>query len=178
MAPASSSMTGVPAQMNFASEEEAVSQVGPTTTTTCFYELQKKPQVWSLSSSEVSCQLLLNDLNQVLSVFLLMTSSAALPTKGFLSYLAPFVYAGRRIAIVGNYWGTRLFVVRWKSKNLAKFRQKFGLFSWLKPGSVEVCVNDNETAFVNERRQVSWNSPWLQRGSWPRKRTKLYSSFP
>ena len=31
-------------------------------------------QVWSLSSLEVSCQLLMNDLNQVLSVSLLITT--------------------------------------------------------------------------------------------------------
>ena len=35
-------------------------------------------QVWSLPSFEVSCQLLMNDLNQISSAFLLMTSSMAL----------------------------------------------------------------------------------------------------
>ena len=44
-------------------------------------------QVWSLSSFEVSCQLVTNDLSQVLSVSWLMTSSMALAMKGFLSWL-------------------------------------------------------------------------------------------
>ena len=35
-------------------------------------------QVWSLPSFEVSCQLLMNDLNQISSAFSLMTSSMAL----------------------------------------------------------------------------------------------------
>ena len=39
-------------------------------------------QVWSLSSFEVGCQLLTNDLNQVSSVSLLMTSSTALANEG------------------------------------------------------------------------------------------------
>ena len=41
-----------------------------------------KLQVWRLSSFEVSCQLLTTDLNQVLSVSLLMTSSTALTNQG------------------------------------------------------------------------------------------------
>merc|ERR1712219_44220 len=41
-----------------------------------------KEQVWSLSSFEVSRQLLTNDLNQVSSVSLLMTSSTALANEG------------------------------------------------------------------------------------------------
>ena len=39
-------------------------------------------QVWSLSSFEISCQLLTNDLNQVSSVSLLMTASMALANEG------------------------------------------------------------------------------------------------
>ena len=39
-------------------------------------------QVWSLSSFKVSRQLLTNDLNQVSSVSLLMTSSTALANEG------------------------------------------------------------------------------------------------
>ena len=39
-------------------------------------------QVWSLSSSEVCCRLLTNDLNQVLSVSSLMTSLSALAKEG------------------------------------------------------------------------------------------------
>ena len=39
-------------------------------------------QVWSLSSFEVSCQLFTNDLNQVSSVSVLMTSSTALGNEG------------------------------------------------------------------------------------------------
>ena len=39
-------------------------------------------QVWSLSSFKVSCRLLTNDLNQVSSVSLLMTSSTALANEG------------------------------------------------------------------------------------------------
>ena len=38
--------------------------------------------VGSLSSFKVSCQVLMNDLNQVLSVSLLMTSSMALANEG------------------------------------------------------------------------------------------------
>ena len=39
-------------------------------------------QVWSLTSVEMSCQLLTNDLNQVSSVSLLMTSWMALADEG------------------------------------------------------------------------------------------------
>ena len=40
------------------------------------------PQVWSLSGFKVSRQILTNDLNQVLSVCLLMTSLTALANEG------------------------------------------------------------------------------------------------
>ena len=46
--------------------------------TTCWARGQ---QVWSLPSSEVSCQLLTNDLNQVSSVSTLLTSSTSLVNK-------------------------------------------------------------------------------------------------
>ena len=42
----------------------------------------EKEQVWSLSSFKVSRQLLTNDLNEVLSFSLLMTSLTALTNKG------------------------------------------------------------------------------------------------
>ena len=40
-------------------------------------------QVWSISSCKVTCQLATNDLNQVSSVSLLITSSAGLANEGF-----------------------------------------------------------------------------------------------
>ena len=64
-------------------------------------------QVWSLSSFEVIHQPLTNDLNQVLSVFLLVISSTALANNGLhelthvSSLLRPF------IVIRENYRGTR-----------------------------------------------------------------------
>ena len=44
---------------------------------------QPNPQVWSLSSYEVSCQLVTTYLNQVSSIFLIMTSSMALANAFF-----------------------------------------------------------------------------------------------
>ena len=41
-----------------------------------------RSQVWSLSSFKVSCQLLMNDLNQDLPVYLLLTPSTFLSNKG------------------------------------------------------------------------------------------------
>ena len=48
--------------------------------------------VWSLSSFEVSCQLFTNDLNQVSSVSVLMTSSTAPANEGlFVLTLSPLL---------------------------------------------------------------------------------------
>ena len=41
-------------------------------------------QVWSLSRFELSCQLLMNEVNQVLFVYLLITCSQALANEGLL----------------------------------------------------------------------------------------------
>ena len=46
------------------------------------FKIWKLSHVWSLSSFEVSYQILMNDLNQVLPVPLLMTSSRALANEG------------------------------------------------------------------------------------------------
>ena len=46
--------------------------------------------VWSLSSFEVRCQLLTNDLYQVSSVSLLVTSSTALANKGLFDQILAF----------------------------------------------------------------------------------------
>ena len=58
-------------------------------------------QVWSLSSFEVSCQLLTNDLNQVSSI------KSALANIGLFDS-APFIDTSHLVAIRGNYQQTRL----------------------------------------------------------------------
>ena len=66
------------------------SLVGPTSDLGCIFPLPKiqfeqrlgEKQVWSLSSFEVSHQPLTNDLNQVSSISMLITSSMALANEG------------------------------------------------------------------------------------------------
>ena len=53
---------------------------------------------------DMSCQVLTSDLNQVLSVSLVMTASAALANDGLFELpLCTFVDTGRLVVICGNY---------------------------------------------------------------------------
>ena len=65
----------------------------------------QQQQVWSLSSCEVSCQLLTKDSNQVLYVSL---HNGPCQWRAFWADSAPFVDTGRLIVILWNYQGTRL----------------------------------------------------------------------
>ena len=63
-----------------------------------------EPQVWSLSSLKVSRQLSTNDLNQVSSVSLLMTSSTALTNEGLFELTRrTFDDTGRLVFIRRNF---------------------------------------------------------------------------
>ena len=66
-------------------------------------------QVWSLSSFEVSRQLMTSDLNQVSSFSLLMTASMALANEGLL---VPFVDTGRLVVCNSQKLPRKQVVVR------------------------------------------------------------------
>ena len=86
-------------------------------------------KVWSQSSFELSCQLVMNDLNQILSVSLLMTSSTALANKGLFELTRCPSLTWADIVIRENY------------RNL--INSNFNFFTWLQPDSSVVSLSDN-----------------------------------
>ena len=74
----------------------------------------RSPQGWSLSSYEVSCQLLTNDLNQVL--FVSFSTERPLPTNGFLSWLGALRWH-RQSCCHSQKLPRNQVVVRWKGQD-------------------------------------------------------------
>ena len=69
-------------------------------------------------------------------------------TKCFLCWISALRWQGLSRCHAQKLWRNQV-VVRWRSLNLTKFGQRFGLFTWLQPGSSVISANDNE------RHQVS-----------------------
>ena len=142
--------------------------------------IHRSNQVWSLSSFKVSCQLLTNDLNQVSSVSLLMTSSTALANEGLFE-LTRRPSLTRAVSSSFAETTEEPGCSQVKFAKICQNQTKFGLFTWQQPVSSVVSANDDETACVNEGRRVSSKSPSLaslSTKSWVRKWRRIDSSFP
>ena len=99
----------------------------------------------------------MNDLNRVSSVSTLTTSLTALANEGLFELT--------RVPFTDMSLGEEPGLGQVKKQNLTKFRHNFVLLTRLKLDSSVVSAKDNETAHVNEGRQVSSKSPSLARAA-------------
>ena len=121
-----------------------------------------------------------NDLNQVSSVSLFMTSLIALANEGLFELThRPSLTRAILLSFVETTEGPGCGMWTGGKLKFDRIQTQFWPFHQQQPGSLVVSANDKETALVNEGHRVSSKSPLLARAVeevTSKKRTRLDSS--